>query len=104
MRLENVEPYGITITFSKEDCALLAYLLDVASDHAGRCRGRPLPSAWMEAAIVAFEAGALVCDAASPMLDTVDFWLTAEDRAGFSVEAIRRAGRALVETSTPAAE
>ena len=92
----------MTINFNKEDCALLAYLLGVASDHAGRYRDRPLPTAWMEAAIVAFEAGALVCNAAFVVLDTVDLRVTAEDRAGFAVEAIRRAGQALVETSTPA--
>ncbi len=103
MQLERVEQYGITITFTGEDCALMAYLLGVASDHAGRYRDRPLPTAWMDAATVAFEAGALVCGAASLMLDSVEQRVTAEDRAGFTVEAIRRAGESLVETSTPGA-
>ncbi len=101
MRLERVEQYGITITFTGDDCALMAYLLEVASDHAGHYRERPLPTAWMDTATVAFEAGALVCNAASLMLDTVDLRVTAEDRAGFAVEAIRHASKALVETATP---
>ncbi len=35
---------------------------------------------------------------------SVDLRVTAEGRAGFAVEAIRRAGQALVETSTPTTE
>ncbi len=95
MRLEKVEQYGVTITFSKEDCALLAYMLNVAYLREGGNLDRMLLGQWIDAALTAFEAAALVCDAGSIILDTARPRATPEDQAGFSVEAIRTLAEAL---------
>ncbi len=94
MRLTSVEQHGVTIAFTQEDCALLADLLGFAYLHHGGRLDRPLLGLWIDAATVAFEAAALVCAAGGIVLDSVAA-VTPEDRAGFTVEAIRRQGEAL---------
>ena len=89
MRLVSVEQYGVTITFSKEDCALLAYMLNTALLHEGYNLDRLPLGRWIEAAEAVFEAGALLSDAGSIILDTVRT-VSLADQAGFNVEAIRR--------------
>ena len=94
MRLESVGQYEVTITFNKEDCALLAYMLNVASLYEGTNLDRLLLGQWIEAALTVFEAGALVCDASATILDVVRT-VSLEDQAGFTVEAIRQRAEAL---------
>ncbi len=59
MRLHSVEQHFVTITFSKEDCALLGYMLNVAALHEGSRPDRLLRGQWIDAAMTVFEAGAL---------------------------------------------
>ena len=94
MRPTSVEQHGVTITFSQEDCALLAYLLNVAYLHKGRRLDRMLLGQWLDAAMTVFEAGALLCDAGGTILDSV-LKVMPEDQAGLSVGAIRRRAEAL---------
>ena len=94
MHLHSVEQHFVTITFTKEDCALLGYMLNVATLHEGSRPDRLLLSQWIDAAMTVFEAGALLCDAGGIILDGVPK-VRPEDQAGFSVEAIRRRAEAL---------
>ncbi len=71
-------------------CAWLAHMRNVAADYEGTRDDQLLLGQWIAAATVAFEAGALVCDAASIVLDEALVRVAPEDRAGFSVEVIRR--------------
>ena len=103
MRLHSVEQSFVTITFDKNDCALMAHMLNVAADYEGTRDDQLLLGRWIAAATVAFEAAALVCDAGSVILDTVRT-VSLEDQAGFSVEAIRRRAEALAASGQRLAE
>ena len=70
-------------------CAWLAHMLNVAADYEGTRDDQLLLGRWIAAATVAFEAAALAIDAGSIILDG-GVPIAPEDRAGFSVEAIRR--------------
>ncbi len=94
MRLHSVEQSFVTITFSKDDCALLAYMLNTALLHEGYDLDRLPLGRWIEAAEAVFEAGALLSDAGSIILDAVRT-VSLADQAGFSVEVIRRRAEAL---------
>ena len=94
MRLHSVKQSFVTMEFCKEDCALLGYMLDVAYVYEGARLDRLLLGQWIEAAMTVFEAGALLADAGSVILDSVRT-VSPEDQAGFSVEAIRQRAEAL---------
>lgn len=102
MMLEKVSLHHITITFSKEDCALLAHMLTVVQFYEATGADQTLAGAWLSAATTVFEAAALVADAGAIMLDGA-YDIPAEDCAGFTVEAIRAEAVALIGPEAPAA-
>ena len=95
MRLEEVRQHFVTVTLSKEDCALLAHMLTVAADYEATGVGQTLAQAWLTAATTIFEAAALVAGGGAIILDAVPV-IGPEDRAGFTVDAIRDLAEALI--------
>ena len=100
MMLEKVAQHHVTITFSKEDCQLLAHMLTVAADYEATGTGQTLAHAWLTAAATVFEAATLVADAGGLILDGV-FNIPAQDVAGFTVEAMRAEAAALIAPVPP---
>ncbi len=104
MRLQKVETAEVIIAFTKEDCALQAYVLELAYLQKGGQLAGLLLGQWLAAAAVAFKAGALLCTAGGVILDTVLLPATAEDQACYSVAAIDALAEALVASTQPATE
>ena len=95
MMLEKVAQHEVTITFSKEDCQLLAHILTMAQLYETTRTGQALAHAWLTAAAAVFEAAALVADAGGLILDGA-FDLPVRDVEGFTVEAMRAEAEALI--------
>ena len=102
MMLERVAQHHVTITFSKEDCQLLAHMLGVVQLYEATGIRQTTAAAWLSAATTVFEAAAMVADAGGIVLDGA-YHIPPEDRAGFSVEAVRAEAEALIGPETPPA-
>ena len=100
MMLEKVAQHHVTITFSKEDCQLLAHMLTVAADYETTEAGQALAQAWLTASATVFEAAALVADAGALILDGA-FNIPAQDVEGFAVERMRSEAAALIAPASP---
>ena len=104
MMLEKVTASIVHLSFTREDCALLAHILRREWIDLG---GRPdnvLIGMWLDAAACAFEAAALTADASGFILDTVRTHMVRdEDQARFSPDALHAEAAALLDPETPPA-
>lgn len=101
MMLEQVAQHHVTITFSKEDCRLLAHMLTVAADYEATGTHQTLAQAWLTAATTVFETAALVADAGGLILDGA-FNIPDQDVEGFTVQRMRTEAAALIGPTAPA--
>ena len=101
MRLEKVEQHFVHLSFSRQDCALIAHMLNTAAMHEGTGRGHEyLVGSWLDATLTMFLCAALAADAGGIILDSIPH-VTDTCRKNFDPAAIRDLAQALIDGEAP---